>query len=121
MPFLLEEPGTKLEYVEEAVDASNNPVDILKVSFDPKDKTRTQTYRIAVSRQTGLIVRYEIQEAGKGENERLGYEPTTWLEGGGIKYPGGVKNLGLDTETIAYKSLNVGDPDESLYIPPPLL
>jgi hypothetical protein len=121
MPFLLEEPGTKLEYVEEAVDASNNPVDILKVSFDPKDKTRTQTYRIAVSRQTGLIVRYEIQEAGKGENERLGYEPTTWLEGGGIKYPGGVKNLGLDTETIGYKSLNVGDPDESLYIPPPLL
>src|ERR1043165_565681 len=99
MPFLLEEPGTKLEYVEEAVDASNNPVDILKVTFDPKDKTRTSTYRIVVNRQSGLIVRYEIAKPGAADNERLGYEPTAWAEAGGIKYPTGVKNLGLESET----------------------
>jgi hypothetical protein len=121
MPFLMEEPGAKLEYVEEAVDPNNNPVDIIRVSFDPKDKTRTSTYRIVVARDTGMILRYEIQKAGAGENERLGYEPTQWSEAGGIKYPGSVKNLGLATEVITYKDMTVGDPDESLYIPPPLL
>lgn len=121
MPFLLEEPGTKLEYVEEAQDEAGKPADILKVTFDPKDKTRTSTYRIAVSRETGLIERYEIQKAGKGEDEKLGYAPTAWLESGGIKYPSQVKNLGLETETVAYKDLTVGEPDENLYIPPPLL
>jgi hypothetical protein len=121
MPFLLEEPGTKLEYVEEAVDAANNPVDVIKVTFDPKDKTRTSTYRIAVNRQTGLIARYEVQKAGAGEDQRLGYEPTAWLEAGGIKYPSAIKNLGLESEVVSYKDLSVGDPDEDLYIPPPLL
>jgi hypothetical protein len=121
MPFLMQEPGTKLEYVEEAVDPNNNPVDIIKVTFDPKDMTRTATYRIVVARDSGLILRYEIQKAGAGESGRLGYEPTQWLEAGGIKYPGAVKNLGLATEVITYKDLSVGDPDESLYIPPPLM
>src|ERR1043165_9861798 len=34
MPFLLEEPGTKLEYVEEATGDDGKPVDIVKVTFD---------------------------------------------------------------------------------------
>lgn len=121
MPFLLEEPGTKLEYVEETTGDDGKPADVLKVTFDPKDKTRTATYRIAVNRETGLIERYEIQKAGASEDQRLGYAPTAWLESGGIKYPSTIKNLGLETEIVSYKDLSVGDPDENLYIPPPLL
>lgn len=121
MPFLLEEPGTKLEYVEEMQGEDGKPADILKVTFDPKDKTRTATYRIAVSRETNQIVRFEIQKAGAGENERLGYAVTQWLDAGGIKYPGTLENLGLKGEVITFAQLSSGDPDENLFIPPPLM
>jgi hypothetical protein len=121
MPFLLEEPGTKLEYVEEAQSDDGKPADILRVTFDPKDKTRTATYRILVNRETNQIVRYEIQKAGAGEDQRLGYGVTQWLEGSGIKYPGTIENLGLKGEVLTYKDLATGDVDENLYIPPPLM
>ena len=43
-----------------------------------------------------------------------------YAEGGGLKYPGNVKNMGFD-EVVTYKELTVGDPDEDLFIPPPLM
>lgn len=121
MPFLLQEPGTKLEYVEEVQGEDGKPADIIKVTLDPKDKTRGATYRIAVSRETNQVVRFEIQKAGAGENERLGYAVTEWLDAGGMKYPAKLENLGLKGEVITFKGLSSGDIDEDLYIPPPLL
>lgn len=121
MPFLLEEPGTKLEYVEELQDENGQPADIIKVTFDPTDKTRGSSYRIAVSRETNQVVRFEIQKPGGAENERLGYAVTEWLDAGGMKYPAKLENLGLKGEVITFKGLSAGDPDEDLYIPPPLL
>jgi hypothetical protein len=121
MPFLLEEPGAKLEYVEEMQGEDGKPADIIKVTFDPKDKTRTSEYRIAVSRETNQIVRFEIHKAGTPDTERLGYAVTSWLDAGGLKYPGQLENLGLKGEVITFASLSSGEPDENLFIPPPLL
>jgi hypothetical protein len=118
MPFLLEEPGTKLEYTGEAQTDDGKPLDVLKVTFDPKDLTRTATYVVSVARDTNLIARIEIQKAGKAENERLGYAITAWSEGGGLKFPTTVQNLGLASELVTFKDLTVGDPDDTLYVPP---
>lgn len=119
MPFLLEEPGTKLAYAGEMQSDDGKTLDVLTVTFDPKDKTRLATYQVAVDRETNLIARIEIQNPGKGENERLGYALGQWLEGGGLKFPGTVQNIGYASEVVTFKDLSVsGDPDDTLFVPP---
>jgi hypothetical protein len=118
MPFLLEEPGTKLTYVGEADSDDGKKLDLIKVSLDPMDRTRTAVYQIAVSRDTNLITRIEIQKAGKSENERLGYAVTQWLDGPGMKYPGTIENIGFKGEVVTFKDLTVAEPDEVLFVPP---
>lgn len=118
MPFLLEEPGTKLEYGGETLGDDEKIHDILKVSFDPADRTRTATYQVMVSRETNLIDRIEIQKAGKSENERLGYAITKQLEAAGLKLPGTLENLGLKGEVVTFTGLTIAEPDENLYVPP---
>jgi hypothetical protein len=118
MPFLLEEPGTKLDYAGEAQTDDGKQLDVLKVTFDPKDPTRTATYFVSIERDTNMIARIEIQKAGKSDNERLGYSITQWSEGGGLKFPSTVQNVGLASELVTFKDLTVGDPDDTLYVPP---
>ena len=119
MPFLLEEPGTKLTYEAEAPGEDGKPRDVLKVTFDPKDTTRTATYRIMVNRDTNMIDRIEIQQAGKSEAERLGYGLLDYKDGNGIKYPGKLQNLGLQSEVMTFSELTIAaEPDENLFVPP---
>jgi hypothetical protein len=120
MPFLMQEPGAKLEYAGEMPGEGETTLDVLKVAFDPKDSTRTARYHVAVSRESNMIVRIEIQKRGKGENERLGYGLGNWLDAGGMKVPGTAENIGFKGEVATYKDVKVGEPDDSLYIPPPL-
>ena len=121
MPFLMQEPGTKLAYAGETQGEGDKVYDVISVGFDDKDPTRTSKYQVAVDRETHMIARFEIQRKGKGENEKLGYQVTQWLEDGGIKYPGTVQNIGLATEVVTYKDLKVSAPEEDLFIPPPLM
>jgi hypothetical protein len=118
MPFLLEEPGTKLEYAGEALGDDGKPRDVLKVSFDAKDVSRKTKYQVVINRDTNLIERIEIQMPGKSEDERLGYAITGWIEANGMKLPGTLENLGLKGEVLTYKDVTVGEPDDTLYIPP---
>jgi hypothetical protein len=118
MPFLLQEPGTKLVYEAERAGEDGKPHDVLIVTF-PKDPTRPNVYRIEVSRETNLIDRMEIQRPGKSEMERLGYALKDVREGGGIKYPGTLQNLGLQGEVITFKDLTVASSsDDELFVPP---
>jgi hypothetical protein len=117
MSFLLEEPGTSLTYEGEKNGDDGKPHDVLIVTF-PKDPTRTAVYHVSVSRETNMIDRMEIQKAGASELQRLGYGLKDWHEGGGIKYPGTLQNLGLTGEVITFKDLTVSDPDDTLFIPP---
>ena len=119
MPFLLEEPGTKLEYAGEVAGEDGKVLDMLKVTFDPKDRTRTATYQVGVSRETNLIERIEIQKAGKSDSERLGYAITQWIDAtGGLKVPGVVQNLGFKGEVVTFKDVTISEPDDILYVPP---
>jgi hypothetical protein len=118
MPFLLEEPGTKLVYEAERNGEDGKPHDVVVVTF-PSDPTRPSVYRIEVSRETNLIDRLEIQRPGKSELERLGYALKDYKEGGGIKYPGTLQNLGLAGEVITFKDLTVAaSADDVLFVPP---
>jgi hypothetical protein len=118
MPFLLEEPGTKIVYEAERNGEDGKPHDVLVVTF-PKDPTRTSVYRVEVSRETNLIDRLEIQRPGKSELERLGYALKDYREGGGVKYPGTLQNLGLQSEVITFKDLTVAsEADDVLFVPP---
>jgi hypothetical protein len=117
MPFLLEEPGTKIVYDGEVTSDDGKPEDALLVTFDPKD-LRKSTYRVVVNRETNLIDRIEIQKPGTGSTERLGYALTDWHEGGGIKYPGKLQNIGYQGEVLTFSDLTAGGVEDELYIPP---
>ena len=120
MSFLLEEPGTKLAYEAETKGDDGAPVDVLIVTF-PKDPNRTAVFHVHVNRQTNMIDRLEIQKAGASSVERLGYSLKDWHDGGGIKFPGTLHNLGLQGEVITFKDLAVGSPDEDLFVPPAMM
>jgi hypothetical protein len=121
MPWLLLEPGTKLEYAGETQSEDGKAQDALKVTFDPKDMTRLGTFFVVVDRETNMIVRVEIQKPGKSEAEKLGYALTQHQDGGGLKYPTMVQNIGYKAEIVTFKDLKVSDPDDDLWTPPPLL
>lgn len=119
LPFLLEAPGTKLELVGEAPgEAGQPPLDDLKVTFDPKDPTRTATYHAMVNRGTNQIERIEIVKAGDPETKRLGYHVATWVDVGGLKLGTVYQNIGFADEMITFSGLAVAaEADEALFVP----
>ena len=118
IPFLLEEPGTKLELVGDAVDdPAKPPLDDIKVTLDPKDPNRTSTYHILVNRETNLIDRLDIVEAGQDDNKRTAYHPTKRIAVGGLQIPTVFENVGAKGEVITCTDITAGEPDEALYVP----
>ncbi|MDB4953575.1 MAG: hypothetical protein JWO36_1144 [Myxococcales bacterium] len=113
MQFLLEEPGTKLEYVGEPADDAT--LEDIKVSFDPKDTNRGGvTYQISVHKDSHVIERLMILKAGGN----IGYKLSQWVDVGGLKFPTLENNLGYAGEVITFKNITTGSPDELLYSPP---
>jgi hypothetical protein len=118
LAFLLESPGVKLGLTPDYVaEPGAEPADSLKVTFDPKDPTRSSTYYAIVNRQTNQIDRFEIVKPGDPDNKRLGYKVTAWGDAGGLKVPAALQNVGLASETITFSNFSVGEPDEQLYVP----
>jgi hypothetical protein len=118
MPFLLHEPGARLEYAGETLGEDGQPHDVIKLTFAPQDRTRSATYHVVVDRDTHVISRIEIQKAGKADSERLGYRITRWLDAGGLKLPAAIENIGLEGERVTFENVSIAAPDESLYVPP---
>jgi hypothetical protein len=121
MPFLLEEPGSKITHVGESQSEDGKPQDVIKIEFDGKDATHTATYFVAVDRETNLPARIEIQKAGKPENERLGYAITGWQDAAGMKVPSAVQNLGMKGEVVSFSNVKVSAPEDDLWTPPPMM
>lgn len=119
LPFLLEAPGVKLTLAGEAPgEAGQPPLDDIKVTFDPKDTTRTATYHAMVNRTTNQIVRIEIVKAGDPDTKRLGYKFDRWIDIGGMKLATVSENIGLVGEVITFTSVAAdAEPDETLYVP----
>ena len=92
--------------------------DELKVTFDPKDPTRSMTYYVLVNRTTSQIERIEIVKAGDPDTKRVGYKVATWVEVGGLKLPTVFQNVAFAGAVNTYSQIAVsGEPDERLYVP----
>lgn len=117
LPFLLHAPGSKLELAGEFAEEGQPPYDVLKLTFDPKDPTRTSTYYAMVNRETNQIQRIEIVKAGDPDTKRLGYRVEGWVEVGGLKLGTVYKNVGVPGAVITFSNITAGEPDESLYVP----
>jgi hypothetical protein len=113
LPYLMEEPGAKLEYVGPVKDGEVE-LDELKVTFDDPAH-RDLVFRAKVDKTTHLIKRVDIEKPST--MERIGFELADWQDAGGLKIAGTMKNIGSGG-TIAIKDIQVGSPDDSLYTAP---
>lgn len=113
MPFLLEEPGTKLSYVGQAQADDGKPLEVLLVSFDPADTARSGTsYQVDIDPTTFQIARIEVVKPGGN----IGYRTSGWREVDGMKFPTVESNIGLASEAITFKDLKIGEPEDELYV-----
>jgi hypothetical protein len=115
MPFLLEEPGTKLEYAGTRKDGEKELHD-LKISFPDADRPhKGLVYHALVDQTSNLIARVEVENPTSGE--RVGYELSDWTDVSGIKLPATRKNLGNGDLTKS-SNFRIGSPDDNLYTKP---
>lgn len=112
MPWLMEEPGTKLKYGGQAKGDNDVTLDIIIVTFDPNDKARLGTsFQVDVDPTTNTIARVEVvKPAGN-----IGYKLSGWKEVAGLKFPTTLNNIGLPSEVITFHDIAVADPEEELY------
>ncbi len=113
MPFLMAEPGVKLEHLGTVKDGETEYQD-LKITFAANDPARAGMVVHAYADANAVIGRLEIETTG---GERFGYHLSNWTEVNGLKFPGTRKNLGSD-EVVTIEEIKVSDPDDSLFIPP---
>lgn len=114
VPFLLHEPGAKLEYLGLAKDGDLE-LHELKVTFDPKDTARTglEVHAFA-DKDTFLIRRISLVTAA---GDRFGYELGAYQASGGLQLATERKNLGSG-EVVQISEIKVSEPDEDLFIAP---
>jgi len=115
MPFLLEEPGAKLEYSGERKDGEKAYHD-LRLSFPDADRPHAGLiYHALVDETTNMITRVEVEKPATGD--RVGFELSDWTDAGGLKFPATRKNLGSG-DLAKSSNIRVGDPDDTLYTAP---
>jgi len=115
MPFLLEEPGAKLEYGGERKDGDKGYHD-LKLSFPDADRLHAGlVYHALVDETSNVITRVEVEKPATGD--RVGFELSDWTDAGGLKFPGTRKNLGSG-ELEKSSNIRIGEPDDALYTAP---
>lgn len=113
------DPGAILSYEGKASD-DNCPdgCEVIKVTFDPS--VGKDAYYINVSNKTGLPHLLEIELAG--QTGRIAYTVMDWIEVEGLKFPTkldnlGTRNAGRGTEMWVFDTIEIDEPDDSLYIP----
>jgi hypothetical protein len=113
-PFLVFEPGAKLEYRGIAKDGDLELHELV-VTFDPKDTARTGLeLHLYADKDTFLVKRLAINAAN---GERSVYELGGYKPFGGLQIATERKNLGSG-ETVLISDVSVGAPDDDLYIAP---
>jgi hypothetical protein len=115
MPFLMLEPGNKLEYGEPMKDGDNEYHKV-KITFGDGDKLRAGLiYYAIIDKKTDVIRRVDIEAVGS--SDKIGFELSDWTEAAGLKFPGTRKNLGSG-ELKQSKNFKIGEPDDTLYMMP---
>lgn len=116
LPFLMLEPGTKLEYVGPAKDdAGNENYDDIKVTFADPMRADIEFHAI-IDRTSNLPHRVEMLKTGT--MTKVGYTYSDWTTVGGLKFAQKRGNLGYSGETTEIKDISVGKPEDELFIAP---
>lgn len=115
MAYKLKDPGVKLAIDDERVEIEGDlckpSCTSVKVTFDPA--VGNETWYVSYNADTKLPVVIGKQK-GPG---RIGFEITGWTTAGGLRWPSGLRNLGMKGEVIEFRDIAVGEPDDSLYMP----
>jgi hypothetical protein len=114
--FLLEEPGAKLEYQGKVKDeAGGAEYHELKVTFDPKDTSRTGiVLHVFADVNTFVVGRVELEDA---KGDRYAYQMSNMQSFGGLQIATERKNLGSG-ETIKISDVKAGAVDDELFTVP---
>ena len=117
-PFLLHEPGSKLEYAGIARAEDGREFHDLKLTFDPKDTARAgMVVHVYVDKEKHQVHRVELELAN---GEKYAYEMTAYTTAGGLQLPTERKNLGSN-EVIKATDFKISEPDDMLFAPAPLI
>lgn len=114
-PFLMEEPGSKVDLIGDIKDDATGQIYTgLKLTFDPKDPARAGlTVNLYVDQTTFLVGRIELLIGA----DTFAYTLSNYQTAGGLKLATERKNLGSG-ETIKISDIKVGGVDDELYITP---
>lgn len=112
VPYRLRDPGVHVatgDDVAPTAGVCEPSCATVKVTFDPE--VGTDTWFIYYNKNTNLP---EIlaQETPKG---RLNYRIAAWADGGGMKWPSQLVNIGNAGEVFEFSNIEVGEPRESAY------
>jgi hypothetical protein len=113
--YKLKDPGVVLKYDQEVVPINDKlckpNCHIIKVSFS--DGVGTDTYFVGINSESSLpeLMQKQIGEA------RLGFGYGGWTDVAGLKLPTKLENLGVAGEIFEFTNIEVGSPDDALYIP----
>lgn len=119
MYYKLKDPGVKLESAGQMKDVASKTggtlcapaCDSVKITFDPS--VGTDTWWLHINTETHLPELVEKQVKGG----RLAFVLSDWATAGGLKFPQQLQNAGLTGEIFKLSKIEVGDPDDRLYIP----
>jgi hypothetical protein len=113
-PYKLKDPGVVLKLRDQVMDQSGTckkGCQVVEVQF--ADGVGTDTYEVWIDSETSMpaVMRKKM------EGGWLGFGFQSWTETGGLKFAEKLQNLGVDGEVFQYGGIEVGEPDDSLYIP----
>jgi hypothetical protein len=114
----LKDPGVSLQYTGQAPEnildsgQCKPQCDQIKVSFDPA--VGKDTYYVYVNTESKMpeVLRRESPEA------RFALALTDWTTVAGLKFATKLTNIAGPNEVFQIADLEIGEPDDSLYIPP---
>jgi hypothetical protein len=112
--YKLKDPGVRL-HLDGEIEAADGRCDpkcsVVKVTFDPA--VGEDTYFLSISQSTKLP---EVLEKSSNGG-RVGFSLQEWTTVGGMKFPTKLQNMGMPGEIFQIESIEVGEPDDELYIP----
>jgi hypothetical protein len=119
MYYKLKDPGVKLEGAGQMKDVASKAggthcapaCDSIKITFDPS--VGTDVWWLHINTETHLPEMLEKQAKGG----RIAFVIGDWTTVGGLKFPQQLQNAGLPGEIFKLSAIQVGDPDDRLYIP----
>jgi hypothetical protein len=114
-PYKLKDPGVILKYEQEITPIGETicapKCHIIEIKF--VDGVGTDTYYVGINSNSNMP---ELMQK-KTPAGRLGFGLGGWTDVGGLKFATKLQNLGVEGEIFEFSNIEVGEPEDTLYIP----